>query len=106
MWGLTSCKMFITADITFCSASIFSLIGISLDRFYAVYFPLSYATKRKKSTIILMIVSAWLMALVVSVPMYVDCPGFSNFTNIMTEESITDNSVGGCMPPVSDILVY
>ena len=36
---MTLCRMFISADVTFCSASIYSLIGITLDRFYAVYYP-------------------------------------------------------------------
>ena len=98
--GLPSCKMYITADITFCSASIYSLIGISLDRCYAVFYPFEYATKRKMSTIKLLISLAWVMALVISLPMYIDSPGFSNFANIMNETTIQDNSLGGCMPPV------
>ena len=100
MWGLSSCKMFITADITFCSASIYSLIGISLDRCYAVFYPFEYATKRKMSTIELLISLAWVIALVISLPMYIDSPGFSNFANIMNETTILDNNLGGCMPPV------
>ena len=100
MWGLSSCKTFITADITFCSASIYSLIGISLDRCYAVFYPFEYATKRKMSTINTKISLAWVMALVISLPMYIDSPGFSNFANIMNETTIKDNRLGGCMPPV------
>ena len=47
MWshGVELCKAFCTFDVVFCSASIYSLIAISLDRFYAVHFPLKYATK-------------------------------------------------------------
>ena len=40
------------------------------------------------------------MALIISTPMYVDAPGFSNFAHIMTNESIRDTSLGGCMPPI------
>lgn len=103
--GLASCKAFITADITFCSASIYSLIGISLDRCYAVFYPLEYATKRKMSTIKVLISLAWVMALVISLPMYIDSPGFSNFANIMNETTILDNNLGGCMPPVDEASV-
>jgi len=100
LYGLTSCKMFITTDITFCSASIYSLIGISIDRHYAVFHPFEYATKRKIRTVTILVVSAWLIALLISTPMYVDAPGFSNFTHIMTNASIRNTSQGGCMPPV------
>jgi len=100
LWGMTSCKMFVTSDITFCSASIYSLIGISLDRHYAVYNPLQYAIKRKLRTVTILILSAWVMALIISTPMYVDAPGFSNFANIMTMESIKNTSISGCMPPI------
>eukprot|EP00092_Neocalanus_flemingeri_P063222 GFUD01076448.1.p1 GENE.GFUD01076448.1~~GFUD01076448.1.p1 ORF type:complete len:410 (-),score=81.96 GFUD01076448.1:117-1346(-) len=100
MGGLTSCKIYITADIAFCSASIYSLIGISLDRHYAVYHPLQYAIKRKLRTVTIMILSAWVMGLIISTPMYIDAPGFSNFAHIMNETTIKNNSLGGCMPPV------
>ena len=59
------------------------------------------------STIHILMVLAWCMGLVISSPMYIDHPGFSNFYHIMTEDSIMDNSKGGCMPPVfSKISAY
>ena len=93
--------MFISADVTFCSASIYSLIGISLDRFYAIFYPLEYVTKRKRSTAILMIVSAWIMGLLISTPMYIDAPGFSNLNRDIINN---DNGSVNCMPPVSKTL--
>jgi len=32
-------QVWVTLDIAFCSASIYSLVGISVDRFYAIYRP-------------------------------------------------------------------
>ena len=52
------------------------------------------------STIHILMVLAWCMGLVISSPMYIDYPGFSNFYHIMNETTIMDNSKGGCMPPV------
>jgi len=97
LWGMTTCKMYITSDITFCSASIYSLIGISLDRHYAVYHPLQYAIKRKLRTVTILILSAWVVALIISLPMHVDAPGFSNFNFQMNETTIQTD---GCLPPV------
>ena len=45
----------------------------------------------------LMIVTAWILSLLISTPMHIDAPGFSNFKNLVTEETFTD-----CMPPVDD----
>jgi hypothetical protein len=38
-WGPIYCKIWVTLDVLFSSASIYSLIGISIDRFFAVYKP-------------------------------------------------------------------
>ena len=43
-----------------------------------------------------MILGAWCMALVISLPMHINSPGFSNFSNV-TDESLKE---GGCLPPV------
>jgi len=100
VFGMSSCMMFVSTDITFCSASIYSLIGISIDRHYAVFHPFEYATKRKIRTVTIMVVSAWLVALLISTPMYIDAPGFSNFHHLMNETTIKNTSLTGCMPPV------
>ena len=44
-----------------------------------------------------MIVSAWIMGLIISTPMYIDAPGFSNLNHDVTIENGSVN----CMPPVS-----
>ena len=39
-YGVTACKIWVTMDVAFCTISIYNLIGISVDRFYAVYYPI------------------------------------------------------------------
>ena len=39
VWGVTACKIWITLDVMLCTASIYSLIGVSIDRFLALYRP-------------------------------------------------------------------
>ena len=54
-----------------------------------------------------MIVSAWIMGLIISTPMYIDAPGFSNFTREINYTGEIYNTTNGtiqivnCMPPVS-----
>jgi len=68
-----------------------------------VYHPFQYAIKRKLRTVTCLILGAWFMALVISLPMHIDAPGFSNFNNIMNKTTILDNNLGGCMPPVDPL---
>jgi hypothetical protein len=39
-WGATLCKIWGTADVLLTSASVYSVVGISIDRFFAVFFPI------------------------------------------------------------------
>merc|ERR1712130_236845 len=68
----------------------------------AVYRPLEYATKRKMAHVNAGILLAWIAALCVSLPMHADVEGnnFSNFNHLMTEETVLDNNLGGCQPPI------
>ena len=87
--------------MTFCSASIYSLIGVSVDRFQAVNDPLGYAkmvAEKNLQSTTFMIIGAWVMSVIISSPMFIDAPGFSNFHHIMNETSIKGHD--GCMPPV------
>ena len=47
----------------------------------------------------LMIVTAWILSLLISTPMHIDAPGFSNFKNLVTEETFDETD---CIPPVDD----
>ena len=76
--GVTLCKAWVTADVLFCSASIYSLIGISIDRFHALYRPISY-NRSKNSDTNIRIVCAWLIASAIALPMHIDHPGFSSW---------------------------
>ena len=39
---MADCKLWVTADVAFCSASIYSLIGVCIDRFQAVTDPFGW----------------------------------------------------------------
>lgn len=92
-WGAALCKLWVTLDVCFCSASIYSLIGISIDRFYAVYRPLSYATQTSNLFTNVLIVLAWVVACVISFPMYVNVKSFSNWRRVVERHTET------CAPP-------
>merc|ERR1719239_129478 len=61
-YGADICMLWVTMDVGFCSASIYSLLGISVDRLYAVYLPHRYVSHRKNIlTTNLLLLLAWTM---------------------------------------------
>ena len=82
--GATLCQAWVTADVLLSTASIYSMIGISVDRAQAVFTPVSYAGSSRSGSLVTntSILLAWLVAVLVALPMYIDRPGFSNWTVI------------------------
>lgn len=76
-WCLSEvlCQFWISADSFCCCASIWNLALISVDRFLATKYPLTYHQLITKRNAIAMISSVWLLSLLVS------CLGLFNWTN-------------------------
>ncbi|XP_035664516.1 D(4) dopamine receptor-like [Branchiostoma floridae] len=71
MWtmGFVMCDVFVTFDVMFCTASIFNLVAISIDRFYAVTWPVHYAKHKSKSRPIITVSIVWLLSFSISCPL-------------------------------------
>uniref|UniRef100_A0A8C1UU33 Dopamine receptor D4b n=2 Tax=Cyprinus carpio TaxID=7962 RepID=A0A8C1UU33_CYPCA len=70
VWSLdvTLCDGLMTMDVMLCTASIFNLCAISVDRFIAVSIPLNYNRKHVDYRQILLLSATWLFALAVASP--------------------------------------
>lgn len=66
VFGIHVCKLWLTADVMCCTASILNLCVIALDRFWAISKPLDY--KRTLELVLSLIVSVWVLSLVISSP--------------------------------------
>ncbi|CAL8243573.1 unnamed protein product [Lota lota] len=70
VWTLNMvvCDGLMTMDVMLCTASIFNLCAISVDRFIAVSIPLNYNRKHVDHRQIILLSATWLLALAVASP--------------------------------------
>ncbi|ROI37054.1 D(4) dopamine receptor [Anabarilius grahami] len=70
VWSLnmTVCDALMTMDVMLCTASIFNLCAISIDRFIAVSVPLAYNRKHVDQRQIVLLSATWILALAVASP--------------------------------------
>nr|CAA74977.1 D4B Dopamine receptor [Cyprinus carpio] len=70
VWSLnmTLCDGLMTMDVMLCTASIFNLCAISIDRFIAVSIPLNYNRKHVGQRQIVLLSATWILASAVASP--------------------------------------
>ncbi|KAK1789689.1 hypothetical protein P4O66_015580, partial [Electrophorus voltai] len=66
--NMTVCDGLMTMDVMLCTASIFNLCAISIDRFIAVSVPLNYNRKRVDQRQVVLLSATWVLALAVASP--------------------------------------
>ncbi|KAM9755006.1 dopamine receptor D4a isoform 2-T2 [Menidia menidia] len=77
-FGTTVCDGLMTMDVMLCTASIFNLCAISIDRFIAVLIPLNYNRKHVDLRQAVLLSATWVLALAVASPVMFgvnDLPG-------------------------------
>ncbi|XP_077995020.1 D(3) dopamine receptor-like [Glandiceps talaboti] len=69
-WYLSKelCDVWVACDVMLCTASIFNLCAISLDRLYAVTKPLNYARQRTAPRAFATITTVWVISFAISCP--------------------------------------
>ncbi|VDO19108.1 unnamed protein product [Heligmosomoides polygyrus] len=69
--GRSMCKLWTTADLTLCTASIVSLCAISVDRYLVITRPLRYSAMRTTARMLAYIAIVWVIAAVVSISSHI-----------------------------------
>ncbi|XP_072320753.1 D(4) dopamine receptor-like [Eucyclogobius newberryi] len=65
---LVLCDFLMSMDVMLCTASIFNLCAISVDRFIAVSVPLNYSRRQVDQRQLVLLCAPWLLALAVASP--------------------------------------
>ena len=73
--GYAGCRFWLWIDALCCSASIFNLVSISIERLMAVKWPLRHRTKMTSKRAFLMILLVWISALLVASLSFVNWSG-------------------------------
>nr|ANO39036.1 GCR066 [Schmidtea mediterranea] len=100
-YGITFCDIFIVSDVTFCTASIFNLASISIDRYYAVTQPLKYS-RHSHRRIYITILLSWLISFVTALPMACGI----NHRLVLSHNSSNISDISECSFQNADFAIY
>lgn len=78
IWSEFFCKFYIALDITCCTASILHLLLVAVDRYIAIFNPLTYQNMIRKWHILAMVIMVWTISFCMSfIPIFM-----GKFSNI------------------------
>ena len=62
------CRMWLAVDVWLCTASIYNLCAISIDRYLAISRPVQYPTLMSSKRARLLIITVWILSFVICFP--------------------------------------
>lgn len=68
LFGPVMCDIWLTIDVFYCTASVWSLVTIAFDRFTATTFPIWYRGNKNKRRVICYILFVWILSGLICVP--------------------------------------
>lgn len=85
-FGKLLCEMWLSCDIFICTASIWNLSMIGLDRYQAITSPVKYMAKRNLPTAMKMIAAVWILSACISIAPFLGWKSISTKGNYYLQE--------------------
>ncbi|KAJ8026292.1 D(2) dopamine receptor A [Holothuria leucospilota] len=110
--GRALCDIWVGMDVLMCTASIWNLCAVSVDRYLAVSRPIWYAMKRKPSFAALLISVSWVLSILVCIPALLFVGGFDSsdedicILNVQPLFQIISSAVSFYIPCIFIVLLY
>ncbi|XP_076435302.1 uncharacterized protein LOC143275212 [Babylonia areolata] len=90
------CVVWVSSDVLMCTASIWHMCTMSMDRFFTLKYPMRYGRNKTKTMVVIKIFFVWVVSMAISSPICIH--GF-------LEPSIVYND-GVCVPVLKDFVIY
>ncbi|XP_013393222.2 uncharacterized protein LOC106160954 [Lingula anatina] len=83
-------------DVCMCTASIWHMCTMSMDRYFTLRYPMKYGRNKTKKMVALKICSVWIISLAISSPIAIS--GFTDYSNVFNN--------GVCVPTMTNFIIY
>lgn len=94
--GEEFCIFWVTMDVLMCTASIWHMCTMSMDRFFTLKYPMKYGRNKTKMTVALKIMFVWAVSITVSSPIFI----------LAVKDKKTVFNHGVCVPTNKDFVIY
>ncbi|CAD5124124.1 DgyrCDS12425 [Dimorphilus gyrociliatus] len=94
--GIGVCIVWLTADVLMCTASIWHMCTMSLDRWLSLKYPMKYGRNKTAKWVLTKILFVWLISIAISSPVCV--------LGLMRTTSVYDGTY--CLPKSRDFVLY
>ena len=90
------CVMWATLDVLMCTASIWHMCTMSMDRFFTLKYPMKYGRNKTKTTVALKIAFVWIISIAISCPLGI--MGLMDHSNVYNH--------GICVPTITNFVIF
>ena len=95
-FGGAICAFWVTMDVLMCTASIWHMCTMSMDRYFTLKYPMQYGRNKTRTMVALKILFVWGVSIAISSPICIY--GFIDHTTVLNDFL--------CVPTLSEFIIY